>query len=323
MKLVNPLLLLSFTILIGEAKAQLTAPNYTNHNLVGFNVLVEDTAVTANAVLVSQALDLLESNLEEILQFNISQEKIDSLVEVPIFMDWNTTNGAAQYHPSQSWLINNGYIPEKAKCVEISNVTNFVSWVNQNQPYMVLHELAHAYHHRVLNFNSPVITKAYNNAIFNSTYTNVQYHTGGGNYITQVSAYALNNENEFFAEITEAYFGLNDYYPFDYNDLLTYDITGFNAAMEVWGDITTSISSVEVQQEVMSIYPNPAQEYAMAFTAKEWSEYQLFDAMGHLAFRGTNSGSNRIDLSELSSGIYSLRLIDNQGEVSIGRLIKH
>lgn len=63
--------------------------------------------------------------LIEISQFNIDSSKLVSLKSVPIFMDWNTTTGAAQYHPSQAWLIANGYIPEKAKCVEISNISNF------------------------------------------------------------------------------------------------------------------------------------------------------------------------------------------------------
>lgn len=230
-----------FLLLIGlfplKSNAQLTVNGYTNYTLSGFNVLVENDALTNNSVLTNEAIDLLEINLIEISQFNIDPIKIDSLKAVPIFMDWNTTSGAAQYHPSETWLVANGYIPEKAMCVEISNITNFINWTNQNQPYMVLHELSHAYHHRVLNFNDPTITNAFNNAISNNLYTNISYHTGGGNYINQATAYALTNEKEFFAEITEAYFGLNDYFPFDYNDLNNYDIVGFNAALFIWGDL--------------------------------------------------------------------------------------
>lgn len=60
-------------------------------------------------------------------------------------------------------------------CVEISNITNFINWTNQNQPYIVLHEPTHAYHHRVLNYNSPVITNAFNNVVSNNLYKNVSY----------------------------------------------------------------------------------------------------------------------------------------------------
>ena len=99
-----------------NSKAQLSVNGYTNYNFSGFDVLVEDNAFSVNSALTNTAIDLLQANLLEISQFNIDQDKIDALKAVPIFMDWNTTTGAAQYHPSESWLIANGYIPEK-ECV--------------------------------------------------------------------------------------------------------------------------------------------------------------------------------------------------------------
>ncbi|WP_117885342.1 TlpA family protein disulfide reductase [Aureibaculum luteum] len=214
---------------------KLSVNGYTNYNLSGFDVLVEERAFLENLILTNTAIDLLKTKLHEISQFKIDQDKMDALKAVPIFMDWNTTTGGSQYHPSKQWLITNGYIPEKAMCVEISNITNFINWTNKNQPYMVMHELTHAYHHRELNNNS-TITNAFNNATSKSLYTNVSYHTGGEDYIIMPIAYALNDEQEYFAEISEAYFGLNDYFPFDRNDLSNYDVLGFNAAISVWGD---------------------------------------------------------------------------------------
>lgn len=246
------LMLLSVT-----GTAQLSVTGYTNYAIAGFDVLVEDNAFAMDSAITMSAIDLLETNLLEIIQFNIDQEKMDSLRAVPIFMDWNTTTGAAQYHPSEAWLIANGYAPEKARCVEISNITNYFNWTNQNQPYMVMHELAHAYHHRVLNFNSLIITNAFNQAVAGNLYLDISYHSGGGNYYNVPTAYALNNEKEYFAEITEAYFGLNDFFPFDYEDLVGYDSTGFAAVVSVWGDINTSLTS-EVFTSNISVYPNPS-----------------------------------------------------------------
>ena len=40
-------------------------------------------------------------------------------------------------------------------------------------------------------------------------------------------AYALNGPNEYFAELTEAYFGKNDFYPFNRDDLKHHDPDGF------------------------------------------------------------------------------------------------
>ena len=56
------------------------------------------------------------------------------------------------YHVSKDWLQANGMNPEKAGCVELANCKNFLSWTQQ-QPWMVLHELAHGYHDQVLGFD--------------------------------------------------------------------------------------------------------------------------------------------------------------------------
>lgn len=237
MRRISVLIFLLLGVHTLSLNAQLIVNGYTTFQMSGFSVLVEDDAFYNHNAMTNTAMTLMENNLSEIVDFCIDPEIRDSLQAVPIFMDWNTTTGAAVYHPSLAWLIQNGYIPEKAQCVEISNITNFVNWTHQNQPYMVLHELAHAYHHRVLNFNDPTITAAYQNAINQNLYTNIQYHNGNNVYTTAASAYGLNDEKEFFSELTEAYFGLNDYYPFDNADLQAYDPIGYNAVNAIWGAI--------------------------------------------------------------------------------------
>lgn len=303
-------LLVSFS-----SMAQLTVNGYSNYSFAGFDVLVEDRAVINDSASTFEALDILETSLIEITQFNIDQLVIDSLKAVPIFVDWNTTTGAAQYHPSRDWLIDNGYEPAKAKCVEISNVTNFVNWTKANQPYMVLHELAHAYHHRVLNYNSATITEAYNNAVSNNLYKNVSYHNGGGNYTTVAEAYALNNEFEYFGEITEAYFGLNDFYPFDYDDLEEYDIVGFDAAKAIWGDIKLSIAAFETNVNDWLVYPNPTRGMVVLdvnLQDANTATYEVFDILGNkILMEAVMADKTKItvDLNDVPNGLYFLRLV--------------
>lgn len=303
-----------------RVQGQLSVSGYSNYAFSGFNVLVEDNAFAMDSVMTNDAIQLMQANLAEISQFNIDPVKMDSLKAVPIFMDWNTTTGAAQYHPSQAWLIANGYIPEKAKCVEISNITNFFNWTNQNQPYMVMHELSHAYHHRVLNFNSSIITNAFNHAVATNLYTNVSYHAGGGNYTTQALAYALNNDKEYFAEISEAYFGLNDYFPFDYNDLSSYDPVGFDAAVAVWGDITVSIPAIRSIES--TVYPNPSAGIVTLEIEDPLIQslrYEVLDLSGRVILSSMlNQGSSSIvlDIAGEPDGMYLLRLVqDSQTKV--------
>jgi hypothetical protein len=47
-------------------------------------------------------------------------------------------------------------------------------------------------------------------------------------------AYAMQNAREYFAELSEAYFGANDYEPFDREALRTFDPAGFDAVKRLW-----------------------------------------------------------------------------------------
>lgn len=182
---------------------------------------------------------------------------------------------------------------------------------------MILHELAHAYHHRVLNFNSPAITNAFNNAISNNLYTNVLYHTGGGNYTNQPTAYVLNNEKEYFAEITEAYFGLNDYFPFNYNDLNNYDIVGFNAALFVWGDITLSIPSSDINAIESTIFPNPTKGMMLLNIEDsniQQIKYEVIDIQGRIILSSTLNNIRapiELNITSVPNGLCFLRLVQD------------
>ena len=48
-------------------------------------------------------------------------------------------------------------------------------------------------------------------------------------------AYAATNYKEYFADLTEAYFGKNDFFPFTGADLKQYDPTGYQLMQEAWG----------------------------------------------------------------------------------------
>ncbi len=99
-------------------------------------------------------------------------------------------------------------------------------------PAVILHELAHAYHHQVLGFDEPRIRAAYENAMKAGIYDEVLLYTG-----KKVRAYAANNPMEYFAEGTEAYFYRNDFYPFVRAELKEHDPVLHNLLEEIWGSM--------------------------------------------------------------------------------------
>jgi hypothetical protein len=202
--------------------------NYEPRDMAGFTVFVNRKALAHEAA-TREALQLLEEKLAEVVRI-LSPEHLKPLRPVRVWVEWEQTAGAAQYHVSADWLQSHGYNPEKAGDMEISNVAHFLQWTRDAQPMMVLHELAHAYHNRVLGSDYAGIRKAYEQAVKDKRYESVP-HVGGG----LKRAYALNNEQEYFAETTEAYFGVNDFYPFTRPELRDFDPAGYHLMEEVWG----------------------------------------------------------------------------------------
>jgi hypothetical protein len=134
------------------------------------------------------------------------------------------------YHSSADWLREHQMNPEKAQAVEIANCRNFLEWTRHDQPWMVLHELAHAYHDRELGFENAEIKACWDRAVDAHIYESVQHIDG-----RKVRHYALTDAKEYFAEMTEAYFGTNDFYPFVRAELKEVDPRMHDLLEKLWG----------------------------------------------------------------------------------------
>lgn len=206
-----------------------TTDQYTVHTIEGFTVLVSQAA-TDHPETTDPALALLRRQLKQTLA-QTPKHTHETLQKTRIWIEHNNPQfPGACYHPSADWLGNNGYNTDKATGIEISNTVNFVNWINTGQPSMVLHELAHAYQHATLDYNNPLVTKPYEQAKASGTYDMVDHISG-----TPKIHYAMNNEMEYFAELTEAYFGFNDFYPFARDQLKAHDPDGYAMIQQAWG----------------------------------------------------------------------------------------
>jgi len=219
-----------------DAPAYEATSSYEKQTLHGFTVLVSQR-VKEHPGPAGDALKLLDEKLAEINAI-VPKEPLEKLKKTQIWVEWEMVKtSAACAHHSPDWLKRNGRNPEKVGTIEISNTKLFLAWTPKTQPMMVLHELAHYYHiHQSGEEGRKAILAAFKEAQKAGNYQSVEYTHGG-----QKRAYALNNENEYFAELTEAYFGLNDFYPFNYDDLEKHDATGFALMKKLWGEIDRSV----------------------------------------------------------------------------------
>jgi hypothetical protein len=192
-------------------------PNsHTDRKVEGWTVRVDDRLLTGpEAALGARALRFLECKLSDI-KVVLPADKVKKLQSVVIVMDLTHGKlGPMQYHPSAGWLKANGYSADLAKCVHIPRAADLPTKRNINeQPWVILHELAHAYHDQVLGFDEPRIKEAYENYKKSRHGEKTLLYNG-----SRVKHYALTNPMEFFAEMTEAYFGVNDFFPFNRAEL--------------------------------------------------------------------------------------------------------
>lgn len=188
------------------------------------------------AALGNRALRLLGDRLYEI-QLVVPAERVEELRRVRIQLD--RTHGkltSMQYHPSADWLRNNGYSEELTRCVHLPDAERFASpRHHQQQPWAVLHELAHAYHDQVLDFEHAEIRAAWERFRDSGKYEKVLHIDGGDR-----QHYGLTNQKEFFAEMSEAYFGLNDFYPFHRAELRRDEPELFELLRGIWGPLRGS-----------------------------------------------------------------------------------
>ena len=133
------------------------------------------------------------------------------------------------YHPSSEWLRQHDMNPEKSGSIEIANAEKFLKWTHA-QPWMVLHELAHGYHHLFVGHDNQDLEECFRRAMSAKKYESVLHING-----KRQRHYALSNSKEYFAEASEAFFGTNDFYPFVRSELKEHDSDLYALLRKLWG----------------------------------------------------------------------------------------
>lgn len=227
------LLTLLTTLYAVEAPTALPI-RHTMRNIEGWAVRVDDRLLSGeNAEIGKQALKLLMARLVAIT-IVVPEPGLAKLRAVVIQLDLNYGKlKPMQYHPSAGWLKSQGYSETLAKCVHIPQVEGFLSpFENHRMPWVVLHELAHAYHDQVLGFDNAKVEAVWKKFKESGKYKSVLTSPG-----PMREHYGLTNPMEFFAEMTESYFGSNDFYPFVAGELKQSEPETFALMEEIWGKL--------------------------------------------------------------------------------------
>ena len=216
--------------------AEPSAPAYVTSDLRGWTLHVrKELTAPDKAAVTERAVRLVGAQLDDVVRL-VPGPAVAELRRIPLYFSpqYAGTPMRAEYHPGKQWLSANGRDPAMAKAVEFTNLDILDKEV-QRMPMLTLHELAHGYHDLVLGYGHAGVLAAYGAADKAGTYASVKRRDWRGKETAGVRAYALTNHKEYFAEATEAFFGKNDFFPFDRRELERADPTGVAMLREVWG----------------------------------------------------------------------------------------
>lgn len=205
----------------------------------GWQVHIHKKLLETEAEDTARALVGLKKMLDEIVR-DLPASAVVELKKVPLYFSpaYKPGRSGAEFHPDAGWLGANGRDPLMARGVEFSGVNDFEAEMRR-MPNFALHELAHAYHYRVLanGFDNAEIKAAYDGAKASGSYERVErsFGEGNGRANTFERAYALTSPMEYFAEATEVYFARNDFFPFTRVDLKKHDPGMFTLLETLWG----------------------------------------------------------------------------------------
>ena len=179
-----------------------------------------------------KAIDVIKKQIALITEKNSKFKILATKTQFWLTDNQWTKSTAVVTHVSKEWLIQENMDLRLYGNIEVLNVTNFAAWSIKYQPMMTVHELAHAYQYFYVGWYHPLIAETYNKAMKKNLYQSVPYLKPDGK---KMRAYAATNEHEYFSELTETYFGPNEFYPFNKTQLAEYDPEGLKMLESVWG----------------------------------------------------------------------------------------
>jgi hypothetical protein len=214
----------------GTAGIQDPTASYDKRDIAGWRVYVSPH-LAAQPGLSATLVTLLRYKLHMIDHF-IAEPGRKQLHEIPIWLEIGQAGPYIRYCGSREQVAGAGVNPDKFGAVEVGDPQRMMKWALLQQSD-VLHELALAYYDRHAAKKDSELGKkiqaAYEQAGKDGQYKSVLRFDGH-----RVPHPALGGEKEYFAELMESYFLVNDHYPFIRRELKDQDPAGYALIAGLW-----------------------------------------------------------------------------------------
>lgn len=186
--------------------------NYEEREELGFKIYVYKETLESDPDKTEAAYDIVVWGLTY-MRHRMYVATFDKLADagVKIIINDLGDNGGANYHPDYL-----GWSEFRRKSITFAKLEGSIKHIHW-YPGVLIHEIAHAFHDLFLpnGFDNEVIIEWYDKAVASGKYeaVNTTYSSFRSGR-EKKRAYALTNEREFFAEMSEALWLRNNYEPF-------------------------------------------------------------------------------------------------------------
>ena len=218
---------------------------YERRTINGFPVVLHP-ALLAQESLLDELTQALEKQLGNMTR-QLPPERVSQLQKTEIWVELNSEpDKVAVFHRSPDWIVASDGNQDKLGHIEIVNAQNFVD-LSRRRPSILFHHFAHAYHDKVLGADKRAVAALYEQVQLRNLYDNVAHESGSKDL-----AFATLDPFEYFAELTEAYFGRNDFFPFNRSQLKKHDPAGHDLIGELWLRTAPSADNTNVKDATES-----------------------------------------------------------------------
>jgi len=218
-----------------------TEDRFEIRNIEGWTVYTNRALFAEHPEETAQTLEHLRWELYQIRLAAPAEAVALIQANTPIWIEWDE-KVSLSYHPSRQWLGDRDYLipADPRSMMSLSVKTHYPD--SYRHPFALFHEMAHAYDFyftgRGQRYGNDELQAGYDRMMATGKYENVLLWNG-----KYRSHYACSNRMEYWAESTEAYFAVNDFYPFVRAELRQFDPKQVRIIERYWG-----IDSQEIQQ---------------------------------------------------------------------------
>ncbi|MBZ9751168.1 hypothetical protein K7W42_09860 [Deinococcus sp. HMF7604] len=184
--------------------------------LAGFTVLLAP-ALRADPALQDRLLWRVEEQLQEALRVLPAQSH-SQLRRVRVWIDPRVEPGGLA---PQAWYVRLRSQTAQRGDIVLVDPQGLIALHGQYN--LLLHELTHAYDDRAHGFRHPAVLAAFQEARKTGHYTDAEF-----------DAYAMSRSEEYFAELTLAYFAARPTTPRNRRELQAFDPAGAAAVAQAW-----------------------------------------------------------------------------------------